>query len=101
MALPGVASSAFRLIVPKTLKSGIEVYKRGHRRVSKAAWRAQQWRLAGGKAGTLRKAALAENFGDWMRAEVGPPGGSMTWKQLYTKYPEKLEDYIGEWNAQR
>ena len=95
-----MAGPILREIVQRTLKSGEVVYKRGNRRVSKSAYKSQQWRMAGGKAGTARKRATAENFGKWMRAEVGPPGGSMTWKQLYNKYPEKLADYIDEWNTQ-
>ena len=98
MPVPGLGPGRFvKIVYDETLKR----YRRNGRFVSAAAYRSQQWRMRGGKAGTVRKGALAENFGQWMRAEVGPPGGSMTWKQLYTKYPERLEDYIDEWNEQR
>ncbi len=92
-----MAGPILREIVRKKLKSGEVVFKRGHRRVSQSAYRSQQWRLRGGKAGTARRAHFAESFGEWMRVEYGSPGGRANWAQIYTNYPGKLDDYVEEY----
>ena len=85
---------ALQLIVPKTLKSGIEVYKRGRRRVSKAAYRAQQWRIRGGKAGTAARLKRQQGVESFMRAQLGAPPAAKSWQQIAGKYPERFADYL-------
>ncbi len=83
-------------IVPKLLKSGKTVYKRGHWRVSASAYRSQQWRIHGGKAGTrLKRAGIAE-MESAMRAELGAPPAGKQWTTLANKYPERFADYTDE-----
>ena len=85
-------------IVRKTLvnKLGQEYYqyRRAGKFVSAAAYRAQQWRRRGGKAGTAlrrNRAAAAERF---YRSEWGAPPAGWTWKQIVSKYTERFEDYL-------
>jgi len=83
-------------IVPKLLKSGKTVYKRGHRRVSESAFRSQQWRLAGGKAGTARKRTIKLEMERALRGQLGAPPAGKEWAQIASKYPDRFEDYIDE-----
>ena len=68
--------------------------------ISKAKHDLEKRRLATGRFGTPQQARFSKGFGKWMRAEVGPPGGNLTWTQIATKYPEKLEDWINEYKSQ-
>lgn len=81
-------------IVRKTLKSGQEVFKRGHRRVSKSAYRSQQWRMQGGKAGTRARRARQSNIESFMRAQLGAPPAGKQWHVIAAKYPERFADYV-------
>ncbi len=80
-------------IVPKVLKSGKTVYKRGHWRVSESAYRSQRWRLQGGKAGTASKRARIARIEAHLRAELGAPPAGKRWQQIAGKYPERFADY--------
>lgn len=70
-----------------------KTYKRAGRYVSAAAYRAQQWRLRGGKAGTARRKAAARKAERAFRAEWGPPPRGQAWVELARKYPERFEEY--------
>ena len=84
-------------IVIKQLASGKNVFKRGNRRVSASAYRSQQWRLGGGKAGTARKRAIQKSIEAEMRVDWGAPQAGWTWVKLANKYPERFEGYMGEY----
>ena len=74
----------------------VDVFRRGNRFVSKAAYRAQQWRLAGGKAGTRRKLDIRRATESAMRAQWGAPPAGKEWTQIAKKYPERFEGYMDE-----
>ena len=80
-------------IVRKILKSGEEVFKRGNRRVSRSAYRSQQWRLGGGKAGTADRLARKNRIERFMRSELGAPPAGKEWFTIAAKYPERFADY--------
>jgi hypothetical protein len=84
---------AFGLIVRKTLKSGQVVYKRGNRRVSASAYRSQQWRLRGGKAGTAKRASIKAETERLIRSDWGAPPAGWTWVKIADKYPDRFEGY--------
>ena len=83
-------------IVRKVLKSGEVVYKRGYWRVSASAYRSQQWRIKGGKAGTVRKRDIQRETESAMRARWGAPPAGKQWTQIAKKYPERFEGYMDE-----
>ena len=83
-------------IVPKILKSGQRVFKRGHWRVSESAYRSQQWRLKGGKAGTARRASGVREMESALRAELVAPPAGKEWVKIASAYPDRFEDYIDE-----
>lgn len=80
-------------IVEKTLKSGEVVYKRGHWRVSRAAYMSQQWRLGGGKAGTQARRVEVKQKERFLRSKLGAPPSGHNWMQIAGKYPERFLDY--------
>ena len=71
-------------------------YRRAGRFVSQAAYRAQQWRLAGGKIGTALRRASSPRLEASLRAQLGAPMAGKTWAQIARKYPERFEAYVGE-----
>jgi len=71
-------------------------YKRNGRFVSASAFRSQQWRLRGGKAGTAKRRAGVQEMERAYRAELGAPPAGKEWVQLASKYPERFEDYTSE-----
>ncbi len=71
-------------------------YRRAGRFVSKAAYRAQQWRLGGGKVGTALRRASTPRLETALRAQLGAPHAGKTWAQIARKYPERFEGYVGE-----
>ena len=70
-------------------------YKRNGRFVSASAFRSQQWRLRGGKAGTARRRTIQAETERIVRAEVGSPGAGKTWVQLASKY-DRVREYVEE-----
>lgn len=71
-------------------------YRRAGKFVSAAAYRAQQWRLRGGKAGTASRTAWKARAEQGLRAELGAPPAGKQWVQIASKYPERFEDYLDE-----
>ena len=99
MGLPGIAASTFRQIVKSTVTRGgreVDVYRRGGKFVSKQAYRSQQWRMRGGKAGTAARRAQSRDIERAMRAEWGAPPAGKSWQQIASKYPERFMDYFPE-----
>ena len=82
------------LILRSELKSGEVVFKRGRRRVSKSAFNSQQWRMRGGKAGTIARRKHARDIETAMRADLGAPPAGHQWNVIAGKYSERFEDYL-------
>lgn len=71
--------------------------RRNGKFVSQAAYRAQQWRLRGGKLGTLAKSDRGQRVEAALRAELGAPPSGQSWFVIASKYPDKFEDYVSEY----
>lgn len=74
----------------------VEVFRRGNRFVSRSAFRSQQWRMRGGKAGTLARANRQKGIESYLRAQLGAPPAGKSWFQIASKYAERFADYLAD-----
>ena len=101
MALPGAAFA-----LAKTVGSFANGRYRNAagRFISKATFNrinaaANRLRGPGGAFVTKSQFSYARGFDAYMRAEVGAPSAGKVWSQLASKYPDRFEDYVNEYEG--
>jgi hypothetical protein len=86
---------------PIAARAARKVYRDARGRfTTRIKYELSERRLPSGRFGTLTQARFFEGYGTWMRAEVGPPSGRLSWKQLASRYPEKFEDWTEHYSLE-